>query len=648
MKLAKLISIMKFFLLSLILSLCSFSLYAQNSKDSRKIDVLYNNAKEKAQMGDRSKATELLFQILKIDSTYYRARFALADIYHEAGKSDQEIENLRKGLRISANDFPPAFKFLAQALYLRANYEEAYVNIRQYEQLKKTLDPEEMRLLKSCAFAKEAIKNPVPFNPENIGEGVNTNDDEYWPCLDAEGKQLIFTRLLKYSSDGQKLPFPQEDLFRSVKDSVKWKNSVPIASVNTAENEGAQCISADGRLLFFTACGRPEGKGSCDIYMSVRKNGSWSQPVNLGAPVNSGAWETQPSISADGHFLYFTSNRNGGKGKMDVWRAEKIGITPDGFPVYGKVINMEGINTVGDELSPFIHPDGKTLYFSSDYWPGMGGKDLFSVKIENDKTSVPVNLGYPINTLADEVGLIVDTEGQNAFFTSNKGGGRDICSFLLPANIQPGKVSYVKGKVFDKKTGVTLFPDIQLIDVAKDQVIQHIYPFENEGEFLLCLPLGKNYGLTIEKQGYLFCSRNFNLEQSYSKSKPLDLSIGLDPVEPGKVTVLDNIFFETDSFSLKPESKSQMNEIVTFLTNNPGWIVEIGGHTDNKGSESYNNQLSEKRAAAVVNYLVEKGIPAKRLRSKGYGFSKPMADNSTEEGRMINRRTEFKIIEKEK
>jgi outer membrane protein OmpA-like peptidoglycan-associated protein len=639
---------MKLCILSLILSIFFCSLYAQNSRNSRKIETLYNNAKEKAQAGDTGNAIELLFQILKLDSSYYQARFALADIYHETAKTDLEIENLRSGLRNSGNNFAPAFKFLAQALYYKGIYDEAFENIRRYEQIKKSLDPQEMRLLKSCSFAKDAIKNPVPFHPENIGDGVNTEDDEYWPCLDAEGKQLIFTRLLRYSSDGQKLPFPQEDLFRSVKDSVKWQNSVPIASINTPENEGAQCISADGRLLFFTACGRPDGKGSCDIYMSVRKNGNWSQPVNLGVPVNSGAWETQPSVSADGHFLYFTSNRSGGKGKMDIWRAEKIGITSDGFPAYGKVINMEGINTGGDELSPFIHADGKTLYFSSDYWPGMGGKDLFCVNLENDKTSIPVNLGYPINTPADEVGLIVDTEGENAFFNSNKAGGRDIYSFSLPQNVQPGKVSYIKGKVFDKKTGTTLLPDIHLFDLANNLELQHIYPSENEGEFLLCLPLGKNYGLTIEKTGYLFCSRNFNLEHSYSKAKPLDLSIGLDPIEPGKVTRLDNIFFETDSFSLKSESKPQLNEMFTFLTSNPGWIVEIGGHTDNKGSESYNIQLSEKRAAAVVHYLIERGIPYKRLRSKGYGFSKPVADNSTEEGRGANRRTEFKIVETEK
>jgi outer membrane protein OmpA-like peptidoglycan-associated protein len=636
---------MKFCLLSFIFLIFFFISSAQSNKNSKKIDVLFNNAKEKAQSGDREKAIDLLSQILKLDSSYYQAQFALADIFHETGKTDLEIKSLKTGLRNSGDNFPIAFKFLAQSLYRKGIYQEAFENISKYQKLKKNLSEEETRFAESCSFAKEAIKNPVPFNPENVGEGINTPEDEYWPCLDAEGKQLIFTRLIKNSADGQKLPFPQEDLFRSQKDSSGWMKSVPISSINTSENEGAQCISADGRLLFFTACGRPDGMGSCDIYMSVRKNGKWSQPVNLGAPVNSGAWETQPSVSADGHYLYFTSNRKGGKGKMDIWRAEKIGITPDGFPVYGKVINLEGINTPGDDLSPFIHADGKTLYFSSDYWPGMGGKDLFKVKIDNGKTAAPVNLGYPINTSGDEVGLIVDTEGKNAFFTSHRGaGGRDIFTFNLPQNVQPDKVSYVKGRVFDTKTGAPLVPDIQLLDLSLNQNLQH--PLENEGEFLLCLPLGKNYGLAIEKEGYLFCSRNFNLEQSFSKAEPLDLKIGLDPIEPGKSTVLHNIFFETDSSTLKPESKPQLDEMFTFLKNNPGWIVEIGGHTDNKGSQNYNMQLSEKRAAAVVKYLVEKGTEAKRLRSKGYGFSKPVADNSTEEGRTLNRRTEFKLVEK--
>jgi outer membrane protein OmpA-like peptidoglycan-associated protein len=380
--------------------------------------------------------------------------------------------------------------------------------------------------------------------------------------------------------------------------------------------------------------------------MSVRKEDKWSEPVNLGPPVNTRAWESQPSVSADGRYLYFTSNREGGKGNMDIWRAEKIATSTEGFPVYGKVINLESINTPGNELSPFIHADGKTLYFASDYWPGLGGKDLFFVRIENNKTSKPQNLGYPINSLGNDEGMIVEVAGGRAWFTTNRTGfgGRDIFSFQLPEDERPYPVSYVKGKVLDSKTKKILHPEIELSDLSTNRIIQHIYPVENEGEFLLCLPLGGNYGLSIEKEGYLFCSRNFDLGKEYSSTDPLKLIINMDPIEPGSVTVLNNIFFQTDSFTLKPESKVQLDEIVSFMNKNPGLIVEIAGHTDNKGSNAYNLELSEKRAASVVKYLAENGVPKVRMISKGYGFVKPVADNSTEEGRVLNRRTEFKVL----
>ncbi len=637
---------MKSFIILLSLLLFFFNLSAQRKASNRKnTDALYEEARMSAQKGESDKAMELLQKILKLDGSYYMAHFGLADIYHESGKSEYEITELQDGLKLSGDQYPNGFKFLAQALYQKGEYESALKNIEKYRSLEKNLSQEDKRLLESCRFSVDAVKSPVKFQPVNAGETINSAEDEYWPCLNAESDELVFTRLVKLDKDGKKLPLPQEDLFLSKKDSGKWHEAVPLAfPVNTDENEGAQCISADGRLLFFTACGRPDGQGSCDIYMSVLKQDKWSEPVNLGPPVNTNAWESQPSVSADGKFLYFTSNRNGGKGKMDIWRAEKIGTTPEGYPVYGKVFNMENINTPGNEMSPFIHADGQTLYFASDYWPGLGGRDLFVVK--NDSISIPRNLGYPINTLDNEEGMIVEVTGEKAWITSNRTGfgGRDLFYFQLPENDRPQPVSYVKGKVIDNKTKKILCPEITLNDLNSGQVVQHIYPVENEGEFLLCLPLGKNYGLNIEKEGYLFCSKNFDLEQKYSLSEPLNLIIGLDPIEPGMKTILNNIFFETDSFSLKPQSIPQLNQIVSFLNKNPSLIIEIGGHTDNTGSEAYNNLLSEKRAASVVRYLSEKGISPGRLVSKGYGFSQPVADNSTEDGRTLNRRTEFKIL----
>lgn len=627
----------------------AFNCISQNNKASdKKAESLYNEAKTNAQAGDKVKAIALLNQVLKIDPQYYMAFFGLADIYHETKERQLEKDALVNGLRISLDRFPGGYKFLAEILYAEAAYAEALKNVEQYNRLKKPLTMEENRLLESCRFAVKAIESPVAFHPENAGEAINTTEDEYWPSLNGESNALVITRLITKDAEGKKIAYSQEDFYVSQKDSAGWQKALPLGPpVNTGENEGAQCISADGRLLFFTGCGRPDGLGSCDIYMSVRKKGKWSAPVNLGNPVNTNVWESQPSVSADGRLLYFTSNRKGGKGKMDIWRAEELGVSPEGFPVYGKVINMESVNTSGNELSPFIHADGKTLYFASDFWPGMGGKDLFFFTLDSTKTSLPQNLGYPVNTSANEEGLVVEVSGDRAWYTANNTGfgGRDIFTFQLPDALKPQPVSWVKGKVVNRKTGQLILSEIVLNDLVGNKLIQHLYPFENEGEFLFCLPSGHNYGLNISKPGYLFHSENFNLLETNNRHQPLTLTIALDPIETGKTTILKNIFFETDSFSLKPESKGQLKEIVDFMKTNPGLVIEIGGHTDNQGTENYNLILSSKRANAVVQSLVQMGIPSARLKSKGYGFAIPVADNSAEEGRALNRRTEFKIIE---
>ncbi|NEW84745.1 MAG: OmpA family protein [Mariniphaga sp.] len=619
-----------------------------NNASNKKVESLYNEAKTNAQAGDKVKAIALLNQVIKNDPQYYMAFFGLADIYHETKEHQLEKDALVNGLRISLDRFPGGYKFLAELLYAEAAYSEALKNIEQYNRLKKQLTIEENRLLESCRFAVKAVESPVDFHPENAGEAINTTEDEYWPSLNGESNALVFTRLITKDTDGKKIAYPQEDFYVSRKDSAGWQNALPLGPpVNTGENEGAQCISADGRLLFFTGCGRPDGLGSCDIYMSVRKKGKWSAPVNLGNPVNTNSWESQPSVSADGRLLYFTSNRKGGKGKMDIWRAEELGVSPEGFPVYGKVINMESVNTSGNELSPFIHADGKSLYFASDFWPGMGGKDLLFITLDSINTSLPQNLGYPVNTSANEEGLVVEVSGDRAWYTANNTGfgGRDIFTFQLPDALKPQPVSWVKGKVTNRKTGQLILSEIVLNDLVGNKLIQHLYPFENEGEFLFCLPSGHNYGLNISKPGYLFHSENFNLLVTNNRYQPLELMIALDPIETGKTTILKNIFFDTDSFSLKPESKGQLKEIVDFMKTNPGLVIEIGGHTDNQGAENYNLILSAKRADAVVKSLVEMGVPSARLKSMGYGFAIPVADNSTEKGKALNRRTEFKIIE---
>ncbi len=614
-----------------------------------KAESLYNEAKTEFQGGDTRKAIELLDQALKNDPGYYMAHFALADIYDAEGDLDKEMAELKSGLSLAGNSYPNGFKFLAKTQFAKGQYDEALLNANQFAFLKKSLTPEEQNLIGSCRFAAEAVKNPVAFVPVNPGPSINSPSDEYWPSLDAEARELVFTRLIDRDRDGNKLPVAQEDFYVSVCDSGQWLAARAIGDpVNTPDNEGAQCISADGRLLFFTACGRPDGLGSCDIYMSVRgANGQWSDPVNLGSPVNSGGWESQPSVSADGRYLFFVSNRAGGKGKMDIWQAEKLGISEKGFPVYGKVVNVQSINSPGNELSPFIHADGKSFYFASDYWPGMGGTDLFISRIDNHEVEKPVNLGYPINTSGNEEGLVVEVLGKKAWYTAKNenSAGKDILYFDLPENIQPLKVSYVKGRVVDSKSKDLLSSDMVLQDLARNEEVQHIFEQENKGEFLFCLPSGKNYGLNVACKGYLFRSFNFDLQDVYSKSNPLYLTVELDRIEKEKSTILENIFFETDSWQLKPESAPQLAEMVSFLKSNPGLVVEIGGHTDHVGTAEYNLTLSEKRAQAVVDHLIKGGIAPERLKSRGYGFTRPIGDNNTDEGRKVNRRTELKIVQ---
>lgn len=615
---------------------------------NKKSNTLYNDAKLLAQSGDQTQAINLLLNILKKDPPFFMAYFGLADIYHEQNNLQKEQAVLEAGLKVSGDQYPDGFKFLAELLYANALYDDALKNIVHYAQLKPTLTTVENRLLESCRFSVSAVQSPMSFHPGNAGPAINSDADDYWPSLNGEGNTIVFTRLLKTDNYGRLLAHPQEDFFVSHKDSAGWQVATPIGPpINTVDNEGAQSLSADGRLLFFTGCGRPNGFGSCDIYMSVKQNGIWSEPINLGAPVNSGAWESQPSVSADGKWLYFTSNRSGGVGKMDIWRAERIGVSTKGFPVYGKVSNMTQLNTLGNELSPFIHPDGKTLYFASDFWPGLGGNDLFVFRLGSIGKMLPLNLGYPLNTNANEEGLIVDVSGDRAWYTaSDRGfGGRDIFTFPMPEKLKPHKTSWVKCKVIDRKTNLALASDVVLNDLTANVQIQHQYPFENEGEFLFCLTSGHNYGFNISKEGYLFHSENYNLTEAADRIKPISLVISLDPIEVGKITVLKNIFFETDSYQLKPESNGQLKEMVEFLNKNPNVHVEIGGHTDDQGTDQYNKVLSEKRASTVAKYLTDNGIGQKRVYSKGYGFDRPVADNKTEEGRAQNRRTEFKIVE---
>ncbi|MCK9413048.1 MAG: OmpA family protein [Prolixibacteraceae bacterium] len=624
-------------------------LHAQNtSAISNRTNTLYSEALSLSQLGNSLKATQLLHEILEIDSTYYMAHFALADLSHEAGKAEEELAYLTKGLALSNDLYPAGFKFLAELLYKKGEYDGALERMEHFALLKKSLNPDEQLLLASCRFSVEAVKHPVAFQPTDPGDSINTSAEEYWPSLNAEANELVFTRLETRDKNGLKITRPQEDFYLSRHDSIGWRKAVPLGyPVNTDENEGAQTLSADGRLLIFTGCGRSDGIGSCDLYISINKNGNWTVPVNMGEPVNSGAWDSQPCLSADGETLMFVSSRKGGLGKMDIWKAEKMAVSPDGIPLFGNVTNVSELNTPGNDMSPFLHADGKTLYFASDGRPGLGGTDLFFARKMNGKCNEPANLGFQINTNSNEEGMVVEISGEKAWFTSDHdpSRGRDILFFILPGSLRPDPVSYLKGEIADAKSGRKLRAEIVLSNLLTDKIVCKIAEHENDGTFLVCLPSGQNYGLSISRKGYLFSSENIPLLKGFTKDRPKELNIRLQPILPGASTTLKNIFFETNSWMLLSESRVQLDEMARFMKLNPSVSMEVVGHTDNVGTESYNLALSQKRAGAVVSELKKRSVEQYRITGKGVGFSVPVGDNSTEEGKSANRRTEFIVKE---
>ncbi len=372
------------------------------------------------------------------------------------------------------------------------------------------------------------------------------------------------------------------------------------------------------------------------------RNGGWTEPENMGPLVNTDFWESSPSISPDKRDLYFTSSQSGGYGGKDIWVSRRM---LNGK--YGRPVNLGPvINTAGDEASPFIHADNQTLYFNSNGHPGYGTSDLFvSRKNADSSWAVPENLGYPINTIDDEGSLIVASDGKTSYYASERPdskGGLDLYTFELRKAVQAYKTLWVKGQVFDKKTKAGLPSSVELTDLSSRRIISRLQTDE-EGNYLVTLPAGKDYAFNVNRKGYLFYSDNFSL-QTTSIDSPLVVNIPLQPIEAGASIVLKNIFFDSKEWKLKSESISELDRVVILMNENPKLTIQLSGHTDNVGKNADNLALSINRAKAVVGYMLNKGIDPKRLSSKGYGDTKPIAPNVTEEGKSQNRRTELNVV----
>ena len=609
-------------------------------KVNKKAYDIYESAYQNAQDQNYAAAIANINKAIAIEPKFVEAYLSKAGIYADLKKYDSSVINFENALQMDSVYSKTYLLPYSISLAGIGQFQKALIAVTGFLS-NPTLNPQSIKAgnyrKTVYEFAidydkKHPAKNYV-FARKNLGDSVNSDALEYYPSLTIDGKKLIFTRRLSGDED-----FYECDLVDG-----KWGKAKPLGGrVNTNLNEGAQNISQDGSWIVFTGCNYPEGQGSCDLYISFKTKNSWSEAENIGPIVNTDFWESSPSLSPDKRDLYFSSNQSGTYGGKDIWVTHRS--------VTGKWSRPENlgptINTKGDESCSFMYADNQTLFFNSDGHPGYGQTDLFfSKKITDSTWSEPENLGYPINTIDEEGSLIVAADGKTAYYASDGSdtrGGLDLYSFQLREDIQPPRTLWVKGKVFDAKTKNGLPSSVELTDINSRRLISKVQTDE-DGNYLTTLPVGKDYAFNVNRKGYLFFSENYNINNNSDSVYTAD--IPLQPIEAGAAVILKNIFFDSKKTDLKPESIVELDKVIQLMNDNAKLKILISGYTDNVGKPQDNLTLSNGRSLAVVNYLLaSKQIARDRLQSKGSGEAKPIADNATDQGKALNRRTELRVI----
>ena len=544
-------------ILLLLVSVCSA--FAQHPKKAVKA---YEAAEEAFLKHDYKKAHQQVLKAVTEDPNYAEAWLLEGEIGMETQDYDMAILGYEKSLFCDSLLFPPAAISLARLYDRQGAYKREILLLKWYQskQFKNEAQNAVVSdMLAQATFRDWAYSHPVAFDPETLGDAINTTDDEYVNMLSFDGSQLLLTRKMTMTEGYQK-----ETLLVSQWDGGQWTEPQPVRFVDFPDDvdPGAAFISADGKKLYLTGCGWTRDS-SCDLYVAEWVDGQWSMPMPLSQSINTRNWESQPCVSSDGRELYFVSRR---AGNADIFRCLR-----NANGSWGEPQNIGApINTQGTEMAPFLHPDGRTLYFSSDKHIGMGGFDLFmSRRGEDGQWQEPVNLGFPINTQGDEINFFVAADGKTAFVSSQREGGNggyDIYTFELPEEIRSDSANY-----------------LAVVDVVE--------------------------------------------------------------LSPGDAVVLQNIQFEFNSSALTEDSQIGIGMLTDFLKRNPDLKVELAGHTDDVGNASYNLKLSSDRAEVVRRALIDNGIDETRLTAKGYGATKPIVPNDSEERRAMNRRTEMIVID---
>lgn len=630
----KSISIWLFFLLA------GFSIsYAQTSlstKNKKSIE-LYTESDNYRVRGEYDKAIELLQEAIVKDKQFEEAYFRMAQIYRVQDDLKKAVDYFQQGLALAQNVTRSKLYLyeLSQTTLRLGQYKVTIDYAKQFLDQERS-DPKKMtqvtlwKIQSEYAIAHE--KDVLNYKITLLSDTVNAFPMQYFPVVTADQSQLIFTARFGGARN------ENEDLVVSTKNANgSWARPVSLSdNINTIRREGACTISANGRHLIFTVC----GERGCDLFESRKTGNVWSVPKSLGPSINSTSWDAQPSLSADGRELYFVSDRPGGRGGYDIWYSTLEGTGWTKAKNLGPIIN-----TPFDEISPYIHVNNQTLYVVSNGYPGFGGYDIYMVEKKENAWAVPVNLGKPLNDHQDQYSFIVASNGSIAYYSKEESKNRSrLYQIQLPSSlVTASKGNILKGKVVDAKSNAPLNARVELFDIQRNQQVSVVDSDSVSGEYLMVLPGGAEYALYITRSAYLFQSLHFNYLKS-EEAQPVIKNVSLLPVEKDASVILNNLFFDVDQYELKQQSLTELNEIVRFLQVNESVRIEISGHTDNSGTESYNQQLSLKRAASVADYLKKQGISPTRISQKGFGAQKPLKPNNSEENRQVNRRIEFKIL----
>lgn len=542
--------------------------------------------------------------------------------------------------------------------YFKKFMEIEYADDRKYPEDYTEKYDEAEELIKTAEYYSEIYDKPVPFEPKVV-EGVSSKKNEYLAIISPDDVYCLYIRSLERKAKNDLTPRQVEEFTRSKRqEDGKFHEGKPMMKpFNVSENLGSATLTVDNRKMFLTICEDGYIAGgipykNCDVFMSFKNRfNMWEEPVNLGLGVNQpNSFEGQPTITPDGKTLYFVSIRNDSlsNGKDDNMDLYVSHLQEDG--TWGAAVNLgDVINTEKNEKSPFIHEDSHTLYFSSDGHRGVGGFDIYYVRMGDDGNwTEPKNIGYPINNEHDDVGFFVSVDGKTGYFSSNERddgiGGWDLFEFPLYEEARPEKVLFMKGQLLDEKKKPVTDAKIEFTNIDTKEVTE-IEVDSITGRYVAVVNFESDMIMTVDKKEAGFNTRYLSTEDT-TLDKIVEEDVEVKKMDVGSTHRLHNVNFNSDSYSITPQTKFLLVEFARFLNENKTLKVGIHGHTDSTGDDGKNLELSKKRAKAVYDFLVSSGVPPSRMKHDGYGETKPLGDNSTKKGRAENRRTEFVILSK--